>query len=118
MPVMATKKTSVTLTLLFLMLLASCATERNPAEVFNEMAEPFVFDALALTPIAATAAGYHEHVRGGQDGAEASVTVLDTLLDDYSPEGIANRVKFYKDFQTKLHESVTRSRLAGDEWVY
>ncbi len=117
MPVMVTKKTSVTLTLLVLTLLASCATERNPAEVFNELAEPFVFDALALTPIAATAAGYHEHVRGGQNGTEANVTALDTLLDDYSPEGIANRIKFYRDFQSKLHQSVDRSRLAGDEWA-
>lgn len=107
------------LALLALGFWAGCATERPPAEVFNEMVEPFVFDVLALSPITATAMGYHEHVRGGhgENTGDASVTPLDTMLDDYSPSGIAKRVSFYKDFQSRLRGAVDRERLMGQEWA-
>ncbi len=47
----------------------------KPAPVdFNKLTEDFMYGALALTPVSATQAGYHEH----------NGTSLDEALDDYS----------------------------------
>ena len=99
--------------------LSSCATKEPAAEVLARVVDPFVFDSLALTPIAATAAGYHEHVRGGEgeEGVGATTTPLDEMLDDYSPESIAKRIAFYKDFQSKLTGQVERNGLRGGDWA-
>ena len=99
--------------------LGACATEDPPPEVLAGLLDPFVYDSLAMTPIAATAAGYREHVRGGGDeeGAAPTITPLDGAMDDYSSDGIAKRIAFYKDFQTKLHATVDRERLMEGAWV-
>ena len=89
------KKPSVALCAVLLVSgLISCATEDPAEEVLAGLLDPFVFDSLAMTPIAATAAGYHEHGRGGEgeEGAAATITPLDEMLDDYSPDGIAKRI--------------------------
>ncbi len=98
---------------------AGCRTEDPPDQVFQSVVEPFVFDLLALTPIEATEMGYHEHVRGGeQEGQEATQLSLDTMLDDYSAEGIQKRIQLLKDFQKNLHDKVPdRNRLAGDPFA-
>ena len=98
---------------------AGCSTEDPPAEVFQRAVEPFVFDALALTPVEATEMGYHEHVRGGDvEGKEASQMSLDTMLDDYSAEAIQKRIQFLKDFQTRLRQEIPdRNRLAGEPFA-
>ena len=49
-----------------------------PTSTVNPLVEDFVYGSLALSPVNATAAGYHEH-----HGAS-----LDDALDDYSPAGI------------------------------
>jgi uncharacterized protein (DUF885 family) len=103
----------------FLCFTAGCSTEDPPAEVFQRTAEPFVFDALAMTPIEATEMGYHEHVRGGdQEGKEASQLSLDTMLDDNSAEGIQKRIQHLKDFQARLRQEIPdRNRLAGEPFA-
>ena len=78
----------------------------------------FPFQSLALTPIAATAAGYHEHVEGAdEEGLGGTKIALDEMLDDYSPAGVQKRVSFYKDFRKRLHDAVEREKLAGDLWA-
>lgn len=105
-------------TVLVLAVTHACATREPPEEVFETTASAFPFDALAMTPIAATAAGYHEHTVGAdEEGQGGTTTLLDELLDDYSPAGIQRRVDFYKDFRKKLHEQVEREELAGDAWA-
>ena len=114
------KKPSVALCAVLLVSgLISCATEDPAEEVLAGLLDPFVFDSLAMTPIAATAAGYHEHVRGGEgeEGAAATITPLDEMLDDYSPDGIAKRIALYKDFQSKLAADVNRNKLSGGNWA-
>ncbi|MDP9012227.1 MAG: DUF885 domain-containing protein [Pseudomonadota bacterium] len=49
-----------------------------PNSAVDPLVEDFVYGSLALTPVNATAAGYHEH-----HGSS-----LDDALDDYSPAGI------------------------------
>ncbi len=95
----------------------ACSTE-TPVEDFKETATAFPFQALAMTPIAATAAGYHEHIEGAdEEGKGGTRIALDELLDDFSAAGVQKRVSFYKDFRKRLHDTVKREALAGDLWA-
>ncbi len=95
----------------------ACAT-KEPEKDFEDAATGFPFQALALTPIAATAAGYHEHVEGADEEGNGGTKIsLDGLLDDYSAAGVQKRVSFYKDFRKMLHDKVKRDELAGDNWA-
>jgi uncharacterized protein (DUF885 family) len=58
----------------------------------SKVTEDFVYGALALSPVAATGAGYHEH-----NGLR-----LDERLDDFSFGGIQEQRKFYSDFRDRL----------------
>jgi uncharacterized protein (DUF885 family) len=73
------------------LLLAGC---RMPGEKqdFGATEEEFVYGSLALSPVSATSAGYHEH-KGKR---------LDEMLDDFTPSGIAEQRRFYFDFHNRL----------------
>jgi len=58
---------------------AACA-----ATDFEALTGEFVYSSLALSPVAATAQGYHRH-----DGV-----LLDEDLDDFSPSGIERALRF------------------------
>ncbi len=95
----------------------ACAT-KEPEKDFMDAATDFPFQVLALTPIAATAAGYHEHIEGADEEGKGGTKIsLDELLDDYSAAGVQKRVSFYKDFRKRLHDKVKRDELAGDAWA-
>jgi len=59
---------------------------------FSKLTSDFVYGALALSPVSATIAGYHEH-KG---------TRLDEKLDDLSFSGVVEQQKFYSDFHDRL----------------
>src|SRR5467141_3135424 len=59
---------------------------------FSKVTEDFVYGSLALSPVAATSAGYHEH-----HGVR-----LDEKLDDLSIAGMQEQRKFYSDFRDRL----------------
>jgi uncharacterized protein (DUF885 family) len=59
---------------------------------FSKVTEDFVYGSLALSPVAATSAGYHEH-----NGVR-----LDEKLDDFSRGGIQDQRRFYSDFRDRL----------------
>ncbi len=61
-------------------------------QAFEKLTAEFGNSTLALAPVGATAAGYHQH--NGQ--------VLDTMLDDYSADGIARQRKHYQDWKARL----------------
>ena len=58
----------------------------------SKLTNDFVYGSLALSPVNATSAGYHEH-----QGVK-----LDQKLDDYSPEGIQEQRQFYNGFRDRL----------------
>jgi uncharacterized protein (DUF885 family) len=72
-------------------LTTSCTMPGEHPE-FSKVTEDFVYGSLALTPVAATGAGYHEH-----NGLR-----LDERLDDLSFGGIQEQRKFYSDFRDRL----------------
>src|SRR5882757_10066821 len=59
---------------------------------FSKVTEDFVYGSLALSPVAATSAGYHEH-----NGVR-----LDEKLDDLGFAGMQEQRKFYSDFRDRL----------------
>src|SRR5437588_3418071 len=75
-----------------------------PAPSLDSLVEEFVFGSLALSPVGATQAGYHQH-----KGAN-----LDEALDDLSPQGIASQRQFYLDFRGRLG-MLARARLNAED---
>ena len=75
---------------LCLSLLTNCTMpgERH----FSKTIDDFVYGSLALSPVAATSAGYHEH-----NGLK-----LDERLDDVDRGGIAEQRQFYNGFRDRL----------------
>jgi uncharacterized protein (DUF885 family) len=59
---------------------------------FEKLTDDFTKGVLALSPVAATQAGYHEH--NGRS--------LDEALDDFSAAGIDAQRRFYQDVQKQL----------------
>ena len=72
--------------------LAACNQAPAPAPQDSEkLTQDFIYGTLALSPVSATAAGYHQH-NGG---------VLDDLLDDYSAAGLEQQRGFCKGIQDR-----------------
>ena len=59
---------------------------------FSKLTGDFVYGSLALSPVSATVAGYHEH-----QGIH-----LDEKLDDFSSGGIQEQRQFYSGFRERL----------------
>jgi uncharacterized protein (DUF885 family) len=76
----------------FVLLLGSCSSRPNPAMDFEKLTQDFIYGSLALSPVSATATGYHVH----------NGVPLDELLDDYSAGGLDQQRAFYQDFQMRI----------------
>src|SRR5262252_7139653 len=59
---------------------------------FEKLTDDFTRNVLALSPVSATQAGYHDH----------NGMVLDEALDDFSPAGMDAQRRFYQDTQKRL----------------
>jgi uncharacterized protein (DUF885 family) len=88
---------------ILIMIATSC---RMPGEKqdFAKLTDDFVYGSLALSPVSATAAGYHEH-RGES---------LDEKLDDFSRSGFMEQRRFFMDFRNRL-ESIKPESLPAEE---
>ncbi len=84
-----------------LLLLAGCA---RPKPDLGGLTQEFVETTLSFSPVAATAAGYHEH--RGQS--------LDVLLDDFSAGGLERQRAFYRDVDRRL-SGLTEQQLPPEE---
>lgn len=76
---------------LSLTLLTSCKMPGEQQDL-SKLTDDFVYGSLALTPVAATSAGYHEH-----NGIK-----LDEKLDDYSSNGLQEQRQFYAGILDRL----------------
>ena len=72
--------------------MTSCTTPKKSPPDFEKLSSDFVYGSLALSPVNATATGYH------QDHGVA----LDEMLDDFSPSGIQRQRSFYQSFQSRI----------------
>jgi uncharacterized protein (DUF885 family) len=65
---------------------------------FAKLSDTFMRESLALSPIAASSAGYHKH----RDAKTGKPLELDALLDDVGPQGVAAQLAFYKGWQARF----------------
>jgi uncharacterized protein (DUF885 family) len=91
------------LTALALLLLTGCSS--SPTQDLQRLAGEFVYNSLALSPVAATQTGYHRH--GNRQ--------LDALLDDYSPGALEQQRRWYQDFRVRLMRSVDPKQLSSED---
>ncbi len=76
-----------------ILLMAGCKMNQEKQKPdFSKLTEDFVYGSLALSPVSATQAGYHEH-----QGVR-----LDEKLDDFSTSGVEASRKFYAGFHDQL----------------
>ncbi len=80
-------------------------------ESFTPLAEEFVYQGLALSPVAATAAGYHRH----KDPKTGTELKLDEMLDDLSPAGIEAQRRFNRGMRERLRKAVQPEQLAPED---
>ena len=87
-------------------LLTSCkmSKEKPEKEDLSKLTDEFVYGSLALSPVSATSAGYHEH---------AGVK-LDQKLDDFSAAGIQEQQQFYSGFHDRL-AAIKQDQLSNEE---
>ena len=83
-------------------------TQEKQKPDFSKVTEEFVYGSLALSPVAATQAGYHEH-----QGVR-----LDEKLDDFSPLGVGTMQEFYDGFHGRLTAIDPQSLSAEDRADY
>ncbi len=76
---------------LLLLALAGCTTKPITTD-FDKLSQDLIYGSLALSPVSATATGYHS--RNG--------VPLDELLDDYSAPGMDEQKQFYQGIQTRI----------------
>src|SRR5437879_10293578 len=89
----------------FIILIAGCKmTPEKQMPDFSRLTEDFVYGSLALSPVSATQAGYHEH-----QGIK-----LDEKLDDFSPSGIEAARKFDAGFHDRL-AAIDQQALSAEE---
>ena len=89
----------------FIILMAGCKmTPEKQMPDFSKLTEDFVYGSLALSPVSATQAGYHEH-----QGIK-----LDEKLDDFSPSGIETARKFAAGFHDRL-AAIDQQALSAEE---
>src|SRR5580704_9534806 len=85
--------------------LTSCKTAAPPAKPdLSSLTDDFVHGSLALSPVSATSAGYHEH-----NGVR-----LDEQIDDFSAAGIDQQHKFYSDFHNRL-AAISEDSLSAED---
>ena len=79
---------------------------RMPGEKqdFSKLTDDFVYGELALSPVGATSAGYHQH-RGES---------LDEKLDDFSRSGISDQRAFCRDIRDRL-QSIKLDSLSPED---
>ena len=67
---------------------------KPPADALNETVEGFIYGSLALSPVSATASGYHTH---------KGIT-LDEQLDDFSAAGMRAQSDFLAKMERQINE--------------
>jgi uncharacterized protein (DUF885 family) len=75
-------------------------TQTKSNAKFSEVTEQFIHESLALSPSSASQAGYHKH----KDPKTGKVIELDAELDDVSPQGIAEQLRFYREWRDRFHK--------------
>ena len=88
---------------------AAPANPDNPQ--FSRLAEQFMHESLALSPVNASQAGYHQH----RDPKTGHTIQLDSELDDLSPQAFARQAAFYRDWRARFRREIPRNSLSLED---
>jgi uncharacterized protein (DUF885 family) len=102
-----TNKIKLGCTIAIAVISAGCNMSQQKQD-FSRVTEDFVYSTLALSPVSATSAGYHEH-RGA---------ALDEMLDDYSAQGIQQQRTMFQGFRDRLNAAKPETMSAEDRADY
>lgn len=91
--------------------LAQGKSRPSGSEAFESAMNEFMLNSLALSPVSASAAGYHLHT----DLASGHIRHLDGELDDFRPQAIAAQRAFYADWQQRLRKQFSVSSLTPED---
>jgi hypothetical protein len=69
---------------------------------FAKLAEQYMYESLAISPVSASYAGYHKH----SDARTGKTVELDAVLDDVSPKGYLEQVAFYEGWQKRFRTEI------------
>src|SRR2546429_872180 len=86
-------------------------TSKVKSPAFSRFADQFMRESLALSPVNASQAGYHQHT----DPVTKKTVELDAQLDDFSPAAIERQRKFYSGWQRRLRIETPLSSLGAQE---
>jgi uncharacterized protein (DUF885 family) len=89
----------------------SPAQSESPAHKFAALSDEFMKDSLALSPVNASAAGYHIHL----DSKTGQKIELDGLLDDMSLESMARQRDFYASWRERFRTETLVSALDPED---
>jgi hypothetical protein len=78
---------------------------------FAAFCETFIHETLALSPSAASQAGYHKHV----DPKSGKTIELDSVLDDVSPAGMAVQREVYARWRERFHKETPLQSLGMED---
>ena len=84
-------------------LLTGCKMSPEKQDL-SKLTDEFVYGSLALSPVSATSAGYHEH-----QGVK-----LDQKLDDYSAAGLQQQQQFFSGFRDRL-AAIKQDQLSNED---
>ena len=90
---------------------ANAQSESPAAQKFAALSDQFMKDSLALSPVNASAAGYHTHI----DPKTGQKIELDALLDDLSLESIASQRDFYASWRERFRAETPVSSLDQED---
>jgi uncharacterized protein (DUF885 family) len=86
-------------------------TASPAAEKFAALSDQFMKDSLALSPVSASAAGYHTHF----DQKTGQKLELDAILDDLSLESVARQRDFYASWRERFRTETPLSSLDPED---
>ena len=90
---------------------ASTPKDNPSAEKFAQLSDQFMKDSLALSPVNASAAGYHKHV----DPKTGKTLELDGMLDDMSLESLAGQRAFYQQWRERFRKETPPQSLDAED---
>ena len=83
----------------------------SPPKNSPALSDQFMKDSLALSPVNASAAGYHTHL----DPKSNQTIELDAQLDDMSLEGIQAQRNFYATWRERFHTETPVASLSPED---
>ena len=78
---------------------------------FAQLSDEFMKDSLALSPVSASAAGYHKHV----DSQSGKTIDLDAEFDDVSLAAIARQRQVYANWRQRFRSETPLSSLSAED---